>query len=114
MTQALLPNLEAAKGKAVVISSLMGSFAFGEADKTAYCVSKTAVNRAFHLLAQELKPRGVVVAILSPGWVRTDMGGPNAALAVEDSARGLLQQIAGWTMTQTGQFSNYAGQAQKW
>ncbi|MBM3607651.1 MAG: SDR family oxidoreductase, partial [Alphaproteobacteria bacterium] len=114
VTNAFLPNLEAARGTAVVISSLMGSFSFGEVQKTAYCVSKTAANRTFKLLAGELKPRGIAVAILSPGWVRTDMGGPDAALAVEDSVRGLLQQIGGWTMEKSGSFSNYAGQAQVW
>ena len=114
VTNALLDNLESARGKAVVISSMMGSFAFGEAEKTAYCVSKTAANRVFKLLAGELQPRGVSVAIISPGWVRTDMGGPNAALAVEDSVRGLLQQIDGWTLEKSGSFSNYAGQALVW
>lgn len=114
VTNAFLANLEAAKGKAVVISSLMGSFTFPETDKIAYCVSKTAVNRVFHALARDVRPRGIAVAILSPGWVRTDMGGASAPLSVEQSAAGLLDQIAGWTMAQSGTFSNFAGVAQSW
>lgn len=114
ITNAFLPNLEAAKGKAVVISSLMGSFTFPETDKIAYCTSKTAVNRVFHALAKDVRTRGIAVAILSPGWVRTDMGGPNAALPVEDSVSGLLDQIAGWSMEKSGKFGNFAGATQSW
>jgi hypothetical protein len=56
----------------------------------------------------------VAVGILSPGWVKTDMGGPSAALTVETSAKGLLQQIAVLDLTTSGAFGNYAGQPLPW
>jgi len=114
VTKAFLPNIEAAKGKVVVISSVMGSFSYGETSKMAYCTSKTAVNRLFHGLAQALQPKGVAVGILSPGWVRTDMGGPQASLSVEQSARGLLQQIDALDLSSSGAFGNYAGRKMAW
>ena len=83
VTRAFLPNLRAAKGaKVAVISSLMGSFSYETTSYIAYSTSKTAVNRMFNSLARELAGDGIHVAILSPGWVRTDMGGPNATLSV--------------------------------
>jgi len=114
VTKAFLPNLETAKGKIIVISSMMGSFAYGETSKMAYCTSKTAVNRLFHALAQDLRSKGVTVGILSPGWVRTDMGGPSATLSVETSAKGLLQQIDALDLKTSGAFGNYAGQSLPW
>ncbi|MBN9083516.1 MAG: hypothetical protein BGP04_14895 [Rhizobiales bacterium 62-17] len=114
VTKAFLPNLEATKGKVIVISSGMGSFGYEETSKMAYCTSKTAVNRLFHGLASALRPKGVAVGIYSPGWVRTAMGGPGATLSVEESARGLLQQIEKLDLARSGSFSNYAGRQLNW
>lgn len=114
VTNAFADNVAAAKGKVAVISSMMAQFGFFGTDKSAYCVSKTAVNRMFHMLAQDLKPKGVAVAILSPGWVATDMGGHSAPLKAIDSAKGLLRQIDGWTLSKSGAFGNYAGNTMEW
>ena len=114
VTNAFADNVAGAKGKVAVISSMMAQFQFSGTDKAAYCVSKTAVNRMFHLLAQDLKPKGVTVAILSPGWVATDMGGASAPLKASQSAQGLLQQIEGWPLAKSGTFGNYAGNAMEW
>ncbi len=115
VTTAFLPNLRAAHGaKVAVISSLMGSFSYETTSYIAYSTSKTAVNRVFNALARELASDGIHVAILSPGWVRTDMGGPNATLSVEDSARGLLREIARTDSTLSGKFRDYAGSKVVW
>ncbi len=115
VTTAFLPNLRAANGaKVAVISSLMGSFSYETTSYIAYSTSKTAVNRVFNAFARELASDGVHVAILSPGWVRTDMGGPNATLSVEDSARGLLHEIARTDATLSGKFRDYAGNKVSW
>lgn len=114
VTKAFLPNVEATKGKVIVISSAMGSFDYEETSKMAYCTSKTAVNRLFRGLASALRPKGVAVGIFSPGWVRTAMGGPSAALSVEDSVLGLLQQIERLDLSTSGAFGNYAGRKIAW
>lgn len=67
VTQALVDNVAAAKGKVAVISSMMAQYEFGGTNKLAYCVSKTAVTRAFHMLASDVRGQGVTVCILSPG-----------------------------------------------
>ena len=115
VTKALLPNLRAAtNAKVAVISSLMGSFSYETTSYIAYSTSKSAVNRVFNALARELSGDGIHVAILSPGWVRTDMGGPNATLSVEDSARGLLHEIARTDASLSGKFRDYTGGALTW
>ncbi|MDB5569422.1 MAG: putative oxidoreductase [Hyphomicrobiales bacterium] len=115
VSRTFLPNLRAAgHAKIAVISSLMGSFTYPGASHIAYSTSKTAVNRLFHALARELAPEHIHVAILSPGWVRTDMGGPNATLDVRDSAKGLLRMIAATDAGNSGTGRNYAGDPLHW
>jgi NAD(P)-dependent dehydrogenase (short-subunit alcohol dehydrogenase family) len=115
VTRAFIANLRAAQNaKVAVISSLMGSFSYETTSYIAYSTSKTAVNRMFNALARELSGDGIHVAILSPGWVRTDMGGPNATLSVEESARGLLREIARTEASASGKYRDYAGGKLTW
>jgi len=62
----------------------MGSGYFG------YRASKAALNVLTRTLAAELKPRGIMVNSICPGWVKTDMGGPNATRSVEQGASGIV------------------------
>lgn len=55
-----------------------------------YGPSKAALNATARLFAKELKPRGILVNAISPGWVRTDMGGRNAPRSVEQGAASIL------------------------
>jgi NAD(P)-dependent dehydrogenase (short-subunit alcohol dehydrogenase family) len=55
-----------------------------------YRLSKTALNALTRILADELQDTGVKVNSVCPGWVRTEMGGPNATLSVEEGARGIV------------------------
>jgi NAD(P)-dependent dehydrogenase (short-subunit alcohol dehydrogenase family) len=75
----------------------------------AYCVSKTALNMLSLTEAFDLKESHVCVIALDPGWVRTDLGGPNAHLAPEESAKPCAELILGLTMAQTGKFLHYSG-----
>jgi NAD(P)-dependent dehydrogenase (short-subunit alcohol dehydrogenase family) len=69
---------------------------------------------AMSVLARELEPRGISVVIFDPGWVKTDMGGPNAALTPEQSIGGMRKVLAGNPIDLTGKFVGYDGQARPW
>jgi len=95
VTQAFLPALVAAEMPRVVnISSGAGSIG-DKTDHHYYCygASKAALNHFTVGLAHELRPRGVVVVAISPGWVRTDMGGPEGELAPEESGSAIADTI---------------------
>ncbi|MFK7853601.1 MAG: SDR family oxidoreductase [Granulosicoccus sp.] len=93
----------------VTITSQMGSLERAGSDRVAYRSSKAAANMAMRTLALEWKPRGITVCMLHPGWVRTEMGGSDAALGTIESAAGLLQVIDGLTLSDTGRFLDYQG-----
>jgi len=114
LTQALAPLL--ADGARVAnLSSELGSIAGASRFGTpSYCISKAAQNMASVLLAQALRERGIVVVALHPGWVQTDMGGPNAALPATDSVRGLLEVIDGLAPEDSGSFRDWRGEMLRW
>ncbi len=81
----------------VNITSIMGSLAEVDSPRNyAYSVSKAALNMLTRILHHEFLPRGIGVLALHPGWVRTDMGGPEAHFSVEESAAGLYAQMTTW------------------
>jgi NAD(P)-dependent dehydrogenase (short-subunit alcohol dehydrogenase family) len=113
---AFLPHLKAARGAAKIatISSRMGSIQLGGGGSYAYRASKAAINAGMHNLALDLKSSGITAIVLHPGWVKTDMGGPGADIAVETSAAGLQKTIDGATLKDTGKFFNYDGGEIPW
>jgi NAD(P)-dependent dehydrogenase (short-subunit alcohol dehydrogenase family) len=114
VTQAFLANLEGAHGKVANISSGMGSFSGGSAGDLAYRASKAALNKLTQGMAAELAPHGIAVIVISPGWVRTDMGGSGAPLSPEKSAAGIVRVIDALTLAGTGAFKNYDSNAIAW
>jgi len=111
VTRAFLPLLErGTKPRIVNISSGAGSIA-GKEDYGyyAYSTSKAALNMATRALAAELEPQKICVVAMSPGWVKTDMGGPNAPLTPEESARSIAKTITGLSMKHTSQFLDRDG-----
>jgi NAD(P)-dependent dehydrogenase (short-subunit alcohol dehydrogenase family) len=102
------PLVEEAKGKFVFITSGMGSI--GETESSfgwTYRVSKAALNMAV-VAAQHDYPRAILVPIC-PGWVRTDMGGPQATLSVEESVTAMRKTIAGLTSKDKGKYLHHDG-----
>ena len=115
VTQALLPSLQAGKGKTIVhISSRMGSISQNQGSYYGYRASKAALNMLNSSLAIELRPMGITSVVLHPGWVQTRMGGAGADITVEVSVTGMLQVIAGLDMAKTGKFYNYQGDEIPW
>ncbi|MBZ4021260.1 short-chain dehydrogenase [Rhodobacter sp. TJ_12] len=107
--QALLPNLRAAKGKVAIISSSMGSDARAPGGSYIYRASKAAALNLGRNLAVDLKPEGVAVGIYHPGWVKTDMGGPQAEISAAQSVAGLTDRFAALSLETTGCFESYDG-----
>ena len=79
-----------------------------------YSASKAALNMYSLRLSHDLKDTGVIVIILHPGWVKTDMGGPNAAIAPEDSIKSMLQFVDTLTLDKSGGYYDYAGRTIPW
>ncbi len=91
--EAFAPHLKKAKGKFAAISSILGSISNAGGFAQAYSTSKAGLNMALKAYAPLFADTGVAFALFHPGWVRTDMGGPEAAVAVTDSVAGLRRQI---------------------
>jgi NAD(P)-dependent dehydrogenase (short-subunit alcohol dehydrogenase family) len=107
------PMVETAGGRFVFISSRMGSIAETDSSYSwVYRASKAALNMAVHA-AQPDYPKAVFVA-MSPGWVRTDMGGEGASLSVEDSVASMRKAIRGITPADEGEFLDLDGQQLRW
>jgi len=86
VTQAFWPFLRTAKGRVINVSSGAGSLSEGGANIPIYGVTKTALNSLTHKFALTGAADGIVVNSMCPGWVRTDMGGPQAERSVEQGA----------------------------
>jgi NAD(P)-dependent dehydrogenase (short-subunit alcohol dehydrogenase family) len=93
------------------LASLAGTTAFGT---PSYSMSKTALNMATRQLAAALAPHGVTVFCASPGWVRTDMGGTNAAVSAPESAAGLIKVLDAAGPDMAGRFVDYLGAEIAW
>lgn len=99
----------------ITITSKMGSIADnGSGGSYLYRSSKAAVNMVVKSLAIDLKPFGITVVVFHPGWVKTDMGGPNALISAEQSVSGMRQAIGRLTMAESGRFFGYDGQEIPW
>ncbi len=113
--QALLPNLQAGEKKTIVnISSIMGSIKLSTGGSYSYRTSKTALNQINKIISAELAPQGFTSVVMHPGWVRTDMGGSAASLAVPESISAMLEVIEGLSVESTGKFYNYDGKELPW
>ncbi|MEM1413134.1 MAG: SDR family oxidoreductase, partial [Pseudomonadota bacterium] len=114
VTQALLPALSDGATVAL-ITSRMGSIADNTSGGSyGYRMSKAALNAAGKSLAHDLAPRGIKVATLHPGYVRTDMTGHNGLIDVEAAASGLLARIAEVTPETSGTFWHANGDVLPW
>lgn len=116
LTRVLLPFMDQqSPGKMVYLSSKMGSIAENSSGSTyVYRSSKTALNQVVKSLSIDLTKEGFSVAALHPGWVRTDMGGPNGLIDTQTSVTGLMQVIDGLDQTTNGRFFNYDGSEIPW
>jgi NAD(P)-dependent dehydrogenase (short-subunit alcohol dehydrogenase family) len=119
VTRALLGNVRASERKLVAqISSQMGSLQLvaegGNRGNLAYHSSKAALNMANLLIANQLRDEGVLCVSVHPGWVQTDMGGPNAHLTTDQSASAILDTLERVGTDAAGKLLRYDGTPMPW
>ncbi|HEV3237181.1 MAG TPA: SDR family oxidoreductase [Gemmataceae bacterium] len=116
MAESFLENVARSQKKVIVgITSELGSIGHNETGgHVIYRSSKAALNMAMKTLAIEVRKRGIIVAVLHPGWVQTDMGGPQAPLKPADSIRGMLKVINALRLQDTGKFFGHDGKEIPW
>ena len=116
ITQSLFENVKKCSAKKIYfLSSQLGSIG----DNTSggmyiYRSSKTGLNQVVKSLSVDLKPKGITVVSLHPGWVKTDMGGPNAPVSIDKSIEGMIKVIDRTDIKDTGRFLNYDGTELPW
>lgn len=115
LSEAFFPHLAKAKGVIANMSSKMGSMT----DNTSggaylYRSSKAALNSVTRSLAIDLAPAGIKVLALHPGWVQTEMGGPNALIDTRTSAAGIKAVIDNLDERTHGRLVDFSGQVIPW
>lgn len=116
MMEAFVDNVAASKYKLIAtMSSKMGSIADNSSGGSyAYRSSKAAVNAVMKSAAIDLQPKGIKVTVLHPGWVLTDMGGPNAEITVEECVKNLRRNLDAVTLENSGTFFEIDGSVIPW
>ncbi|MCK5728898.1 MAG: SDR family oxidoreductase [Methylococcales bacterium] len=113
-TQALRDNMTEGS-KVGIITSRMGSMDDNDSGGSyGYRMSKAAVNAVGKSLSVDLKPQGIAVAILHPGWVKTDMTNHSGLMEVDESALGLIARMEALTLENTGSFWHSNGELLPW
>lgn len=111
--QAFLPRLREGS-KVINLTSQIGASTWPTGGYYAYGATKAALNRLMRSVAIDLKPRGIIIGLIHPGWVQTDMGGPKADLTPEQSAHGIYTVARGWTLARSGDFYKWNGEPHVW
>lgn len=113
--QRFIDLLRAGEGAKVVnLSSGVASLAQAEGRNHTYSASKTALNMYTRSLSFALKDEGIPMIAIDPGWVKTDMGGPDAWITPDESISGMLRVIDNLTRDQAGMYLHYTGSEIPW
>jgi NAD(P)-dependent dehydrogenase (short-subunit alcohol dehydrogenase family) len=113
VTQAFLPRLHDGS-KVINFSSQLGASTWAYPGYEIYAAAKAALNRLMRSYALGVKDRGIIIGLVHPGWVQTDMGGPGGEITPEESARGVRQVTADWTLDKSGDFYKWNGEPHAW
>ena len=114
IAKTLLPKVAEAKGKLIAISSGMGSISQNSGGWLPYRSSKAALNMAWSTLAIEARPLGVPAVLISPGWVKTRMGGSGAEISPEESVSSMRALIERLALGDSGRFLRRDGSEIPW
>lgn len=110
---AFLPRMSAGS-KVMNFSSQLAASTWPYGGFYPYVATKAGLNRMMRSVAIDLKDRGIVVGLIHPGYVQTDMGGPDAEITPEDSANQIIALAEGWKLEDTGEFFKWNGEKHDW
>ncbi|KAL4659204.1 hypothetical protein GN956_G3509 [Arapaima gigas] len=115
------PGMSCSKAAVINISTLLGSITkipetYNFYPAFAYSISKASLNMLNQCSVNEFQKEGIMFVVLHPGWVRTDMGGPEASADIDasESVQGLLKVMRTLTEKQNGAFLDYKGNLLPW
>jgi len=111
--QAFLPRMQAG-AKVINITSQIAASTWPTGGFYAYGAAKAGLNRMMRSVAIDLRDRGIIVGLVHPGWVQTDMGGPNAEITSQESAEGIRKVTQAWTLDRSGDFLKWNGETHPW
>lgn len=111
--QAFLPRMRAGS-KVINFSSQLAASTWPYGGFYGYVAAKAGLNRMMRSVAIDLKDRGIVVGLVHPGYVQTDMGGPQADITPEESAAGVRKLAEDWTIERSGEFYKWNGEPHPW
>ena len=115
ISECFLENLKNGQDKKIIfISSTVGSINEGKESAYAYATSKTALNKAISLMAEDLRNENINILALCPGYVKTRMNGGGANLETNESIEGMIKQINSLNESNSGNFLRYNGEKIAW
>ena len=115
IARAFKSNLAASgNGKVMNVTSQLAASTWPFGGMYIYSSTKAALSRATQILAIDWQEDGISVALMHPGWVKTDMGGPNADITADESAAGIISVIDGMTKADSGKFYKWNGEIHPW
>ena len=115
ISECFLENLKSGQDKKIIfISSTVGSINEGKESAYAYATSKTALNKAISLMAEDLRNENINILALCPGYVKTRMNGGGANLETNESIEGMIKQINSLNESNSGNFLRYNGEKIAW
>ncbi len=115
VARAFKPNLAASgDGKLMNVTSQLAASTWPMGGMYIYSSTKAGLSKIAQALAIDWKDEPITVALMHPGWVQTDMGGPKAAITPEASASGIREVIAGLGKADSGKFYKWNGEIHPW
>lgn len=111
--QAFLPRLKSGS-RVINFSSQLAASTWPYGGYYGYVAAKAGLNRLMRSVAIDLKDRGIIVGLIHPGYVQTDMGGAGADITPTESAAGIRKITADWTLERSGDFLKWNGETHPW
>ncbi len=100
--------------KVIVFSSQLAASTWPYGGYYPYVAAKSGLNRMIRSVAIDVKDRGIVIGLVHPGYVKTDMGGPEADISPTESAEGIRKLAHSWTLDKSGDFYKWNGEPHAW